>query len=63
MVVRLLNDEEDRREIVRASLEKSFGGFGNVWFSFCNVYMYIFFFKKERERIDCLDINILNCVM
>lgn len=69
MVVRLLNDEEDRCEIVPASLESRKvldRGFGSVWFSFCNVYIFL---ERERERergeidmrgIDCLGINILN---
>lgn len=68
MVVGLLNDEEDRCEIVRASLESRKvldRGFGSVWFSFCNVYIFLER-EKERERgnwyaRNWLLVNILNC--
>lgn len=66
-VVRLLNDEEDRREIVRTSLESRKVLEGSEMFGLVSV-MYTYFFRERerggglmRERIDYLDINILNC--
>lgn len=63
MVVGLLNDEEDRCEIVRASLESRKvldRGFGSVWFSFCNVYIFLEREKKrERGEIDMRGIDCL----
>lgn len=52
-VVRLLNDEEeDRREIVRASLESRKVLEGLEVFGLVSVmYIYIFFLEREEEEL------------
>lgn len=51
-VVRLLNDEEDRREIVRTSLESRKVLEGLEMFGLVSVMYTYFFRERERRGID-----------
>lgn len=62
-VVRLLNDEEDRREIVRTSLESRKVLEGLEMFGLVSVMYTYFFRERERRGIDEREKELISWIL